>query len=122
MRAYYAHCLALYDTHQEARDLETIKALGWEVINPNAPGVNEQVVALKQAQADYMLLFRDMLAPCDVLVFRSLPDGRIPSGVFCEIGYAKEMGKPVLELPSQMHARGITKEQTREYLLEVGYR
>ncbi len=34
MKIYYAHPMSLYGTLQEKRDIETLKALGFEVVNP----------------------------------------------------------------------------------------
>lgn len=36
MKVYYAHCMTIYDTPQETRDLKLLeKDLGYEVLNPN---------------------------------------------------------------------------------------
>lgn len=121
---YYAHCMALYDTMQEERDEALLEQLGWRVLNPNAPEHQEGVKAANardpgnpQAGMNY---FRPLVEKCDILAFRALPDGAIPAGVFLEIEWARAVGRPVVELPSSVLRRGITREQTREYIREVG--
>lgn len=122
-RVYYAHCIAIYDTPQEDRDLETLGRLGFEVYNPNSEAVDLAVVERKAADPDnYMEMFRELVVANDALAFRALPDGRIPAGVAKEIVYAREAGLPVFELPSNMVGRTVSVEETRQYLTEVGYR
>jgi hypothetical protein len=116
MRAYYAHCKVIYGTPQEARDIALLQSLGFEVVNPADKQYEqawaEQGMALKEKFAD----------ECDLIIFRSLPDLRIPAGVAKEIEAFKVRSKAVLELPSGLSCRAITVEQTREYLAEVGQR
>lgn len=123
-RVYYAHCLAIYNTPQEKRDIETLEALGFNVINPNCPETAEMVRVLKeQGRDDYMrAVFAPMVKDCDAVVFRGLPDGRVPAGIAGELEYASEYGRPVIELPSAVLSRTMTVAQTREYLKESGQR
>jgi hypothetical protein len=58
----------------------------------------------------------------DVLAFRALPHGDIPSGVAQEIVAALEAKMPVFELPSMPASRFISVEETREYLYDIGQR
>lgn len=112
---YYAHCMALYDTEQEARDIELLALkLRWLVINPNEESFQ---IGAKEHGMKY---FKPYVQNCDVLAFRALPDGAIPSGVHLEIQWAREANVPVIELPSSVLRRGLTREQTREYIREVG--
>lgn len=123
MKVYYAHCIAIYNTPQEARDIDTLRQLGFEVYNPNNSEVDATVKRLKAEQnTNYMDIFWELIATQDALAFRALPDGAVPAGVSKEIGMAERMGKPVFELPSALGRRTITLEQTREYLAEVGQR
>jgi hypothetical protein len=121
-RVYYAHCIALYDTQQEGRDIDTLTGLGWVVVNPNQPKIECEVQRRKELGVNYMLIFRDLIKTCDIVAFRALPDGSIPSGVHKELGYATELALPVIELPSSISRRGLTREQTHEYIAEVGKR
>jgi hypothetical protein len=125
MKVYYAHCMALYDTPQEKRDVQTLKLdLGWDVLNPNCPEHRcGAVQAREEAPHDphaSMLYFKPLVESCNLLAFRALPDGAIPAGVFMEIKWARDAGIPVIELPSGVRRRGLTREQTREYIKEVG--
>jgi hypothetical protein len=122
MIVYYAHCIALYNTPQEARDLETLKALGFEVFNPNTPEIDEKVRRAREVSPNYMELFREYVMGADALAFRALPDGRIPSGVVTEIEFALFYDKPVFELPSNLYSRYMALNATRAYLREVGQR
>ena len=36
MKVYYAHSMGLYNSPQEARDIETLENLKLEVLNPNS--------------------------------------------------------------------------------------
>jgi hypothetical protein len=111
---YYAHCMALYDTAQEKRDVELLGRLGWEVRNPNC------IVDQVGAKTKGMEYFKSVVQRCDLFAFRALPDGAIPSGVYLELQWAREANIPVIELPSSVLRRGIDREQTREYIREVG--
>jgi uncharacterized small protein (DUF1192 family) len=139
MKVYYAHCMAIYDTPQERRDFNTLVLLGFEVVNPNSPEINERCDALRteirhwnanadaDASPDYFrdagkevmdTIFKPLVEFCDAVVFRALPDGSIPAGVARELEWAKG---PVLELPGGIR-RFLTVAETRQYLHEVGQR
>ena len=124
MRIYYAHCQAIYGSPQEVRDLETLKALGFEVLNPNSP---EHIAMATTMKADgraerVMDYFSSLVFQCDALAFRALPDGAIPAGIAKEIETAKKLKRPMVELPSCIIRRVMTVDATREYLAEVGQR
>ena len=68
-----------------------------------------------------MTYFLNEVGASDLLCFRALPDGRIPAGVAKEIQCAREHGIPVIELP-RLNGRTMTVEDTREYLMDSGYR
>jgi hypothetical protein len=116
LTVYYAHPVSLYDTEQEKRDIQTLEGFGFEVCNPNCTACAE---LYKEAGMDG---FQQIVATKDALAFRAFPDGAIPAGVLKEIMFAREAGKPVIELPSAVLRRGLTKQQTREALLEGGER
>ena len=115
MLIYYAHCIAIYNTAQERRDLAALTMFG-NVINPNSKECSDRY------KAQGMAYFQQFSATCDAVAFRALPDGSIPSGVATEVQWFKDAGKTVLELPSQFLRRVLTVEQTREYLREIGNR
>jgi hypothetical protein len=113
---YYAHCIAIYGTPQEDRDVATLRALGLEVFTPNSEE------CARGYQALGMEFFRDLVAKQDVFAFRAMPDGSIPAGVGRELEWAKLYGKPIIELTSGSRRRLMTIGETREYLKEIGKR
>jgi len=131
MKVYYAHCKSIYGTPQEQRDIELL-ARSFDVLNPSDPSVREALEQWKAnhrppsrypaPEANVMDFFCGLVDTCGLLAFRALPDGRIPAGVHKEIMHARESGIPILELPCGLLWRGISVEQTREYLHEVGQR
>lgn len=119
MRVYYAHCLSIYDTPQEQRDLQIMDDLGWEVYNPNN---DECSAGYREKGMDF---FFDLLrnGNFDAVVFRAIPDGRIPAGVMKEVNFASNnIGLPIIELPTNLRGRDMNVEQTREYLRLCGHR
>lgn len=147
MRIYYAHCMAIYNTPQETRDVDLLESL-FEfgvVINPNTPEIKAEC---NQIRVDYNYLdirsvdvpgcpggcyatasdavmyriFKPLVQDCNLLAFRGLPDGTIPSGVAQEIAWARQELIPVIELPSAITRRTLTLDATREYLKEIGQR
>lgn len=119
MKVYYAHCISLYGTKQELRDEELLKKLGYEVLNPNTKEHRDKCLFKGRATMDYFLR---LVATCDVVAFRALPDGKIPAGVYKELLKAQTMGIPVIELPVNPVLREMSIEHTRAYLTEVGRR
>ena len=115
MKCYYAHCQSIYDTPQEKRDIEILEALGFEVINPNLPEHQKECKTFHNPMA----YFERLAKSCNVLAFRALQDGNIGAGVVQEIKCFEGL---IIELPSRILQRGLTVEQTREYLREVGQR
>lgn len=139
LRCYYAHCVAIYESPQEERDIDRLLTLGFDVINPNSPYFGDRCAEIKRIFSvayaqDYLdageaimdLVFKPLFdgldSAMDLVAFRALPDGRIPSGVARELLWARLAGIPVIELPSNVSERGMTVDSTREYLREVGYR
>lgn len=113
---YYAHPISLYNTPQEARDIATLEMMGFTVLNPNGA---EHDAGYKAHGMDY---FQDIVSRCNVLAFRAFADGSIPAGVVKEIGFARQAGLPVIELPAALTRRSLSVEVTRETLSELGYR
>jgi hypothetical protein len=108
--------MALYNTPQEKRDVALLESLGFEVVNPNTPACD------RMAKKYGMAYFTKFAVECDALAFRGLPGGAIPGGVAKEIYWFKEAGKPIIELPTFALRQQLSKEDTREYLHEVGAR
>jgi hypothetical protein len=121
MKAYYAHNMAIYRTPQEARDIALLEKLGFEVSNPGSPEV-EAVMATMPDSNERMAWFEQFSLSCDLIAFRSLPDGTIPSGVAKEIEWFRAQGKPVIELPSLAMRRILDVPATKAYLAEMGQR
>lgn len=125
MRIYYAHCLAIYNTHQEHRDLATLRALGFEVLNPNQAHIARTVAELKaKNDPNYMEYFNGLISTCQAFAFRALPGwgAMIPAGVAKELEFARSIGLPIIELPGAPEHRTMTLEATRAYLAECGQR
>lgn len=116
MKVYYAHCLAIYNTPQEKRDVSLLESLGFEVVNPNSEECSE---GYKREKMDF---FKRFSKECDLIAFRATPHGRIPAGIAKEIEMFEQEQKPVIELPSQRVRRVMSVEETREYLREIGQR
>jgi hypothetical protein len=118
MKIYYAHCMAIYNTPQEKRDIITLANLGFDVINPNKR--KHDIECKKRDRSmDY---FVELVKSCDAVAFRANPDGSITSGVFMEVEIARSKGMPVIELPSSILRRQMTYKETKEYLQEIGER
>lgn len=117
-KLYYAHCVGIYGTPQEERDMELLREMfpDWEVVNPNC------IEFSKGYEERGMEFFQDLVLAYDACAFRALPDGAVPSGVATEVIWFRQQKKPVIELPSAFTRRVMTLEQTREYLREVGQR
>jgi len=124
MKMYYAHSMALYNTAQERRDVETLETMGFEVVNPNSQIVTEGIEQFKKEypMANYMNYFDVLMNSCDAIAFRGNPDGKIGAGVWYEIKHMLISNKPVMELPTIMTTRELSVEDTREYLRLVGQR
>jgi len=117
MYIFYSHPVSVFNTELEIQDLVLIgrcfpRAI---VVNPNSPEHNLQY------KEKGMVHFLDKIRFCDILVFRATPEGKITAGVMKEIQTAKAYNLPILELP-YVADRGLTVEETREYLIQVGAR
>ena len=116
MRVYYAHPLDIYNTPQESKDIQELKNLGLYVVNPNTVQHSEGY------NFEGMKYFENVVKSCTSLAFRALPDGRIPAGIAKEIAWALEVGLHIIELPYWNTERIMTVDETRKYLIDVGYR
>lgn len=125
MKIYYAHCMAIYNTPQEKRDIYLLEGLGFEVENPNMPkhqNAAKNILDSGLTEAEVMKYFTLNVKFCDGLAFRSLPDGRIPAGVSKEIKTMRDKNGLVFELPRGLVDRVMSVEETIEYLMEKGQR
>ena len=115
---YYAHGMYLYGSAQEARDIELLTGMGFDVVNPSDP----DYAAEAKLHGNSMNYYKELVRKCDGLAFRASPDGLITAGVFCEIQEMQTKGGPVIELPSMMKRRSLDIGQTVAYLHEIGER
>jgi hypothetical protein len=117
MKIYYAHCMAIYDTPQEERDMTLLYELfpNAEITNPNNPMCD---AGAKEFGMDY---FKSLVEAHDLIAFRALPNGKIPSGVWKELEWAGEFGKMIIELPC-FTGREMSLDDTRFFLKEIGQR
>lgn len=125
LKVYYAHCMAIYDKTQEKRDIELLESLGFEVVNPNTPEIQQGIkdyISHYPEKTDYMVFFYDIIRSCDVLAFRANYDGKIAAGTGNEAMFALTIKIPVIELPSMLKSRVMDVESTRQYLHEIGQR
>lgn len=124
MKVYYAHSMHLYGKPQEKRDIELLQKLGFEVINPSEKEYCDQCAYLKaNGHGDTIMeYFKEIIDSCDVVAFRSHPDGKIPSGVGVEVKHAINTKKPVFELPTLINSRFMELGETRQYLELLGER
>jgi len=114
LKCYYAHCTSIYNTKQETRDINTLKKLGFKVINPNSSDSD------KKYKTVGMAYFLRLIESCDILAFRAALSFEIPAGISKEIEHAKNINLPVIELPTRTLSRSMSVEATREYLVESG--
>jgi hypothetical protein len=123
---YYAHFMGIYNTPEEKRNIKTLESLGLEVYNPNVLILSNQFKAALDSGTDYVVAFDEVflskVRDCEVFAFKALPDGRIPGGVAMELECAQRHDKIIIELPSGMAARKMGKDDTREYLKDIGQR
>lgn len=114
--AYYARPISLYNSPQDLRDIETIKQLGFEILNPNKEELQ------KRHATEGMDVFYEAVSECDVVFFRSFPDLKISAGVQGEINKAIELNRIVIELPTLTEQRSLSVQDTRNYLKYLGHR
>jgi len=116
LKAYYAHPVILFGSKLQEKDIESIKDAGFEIVNPSDKEKQEGYIKYGM---DY---FKDLVKESNVVFFRSFFDGSIGQGVYKEINWAIEEGKPIFEMPRRIKNRELSIEDTREVLLECGRR
>lgn len=123
LKCYYAHTMTSYGSTIEAKDIETLESLGFEVENPNQYKHQSgcDAYARKHGWDKVMHYFADVVDECDLVAFRSLPNGDILSGVAFEIAHAIKKDIPVIELPCSISERSMEYPETRQYLIELGH-
>lgn len=123
LKCYYAHTMLSYGSTIEARDIETLETLGFEVVNPNTPEIAGEVAVYvsQHGPSRVMEFFDQIVKQCDLLAFRSVPNGDILSGIASEINSAIFYNIPVIELPCSLEARMLDYPKTKQFLIEVGH-
>lgn len=115
-KAYYARPISLYNSHQDFRDIQIIKDLGFELLNPNKEELQSRY------KTEGMNVFLEAVKECNILFYRSFPDLKISAGVQKEIDEAIKNNCIILELPTLIENRVLSVEDTRNYLKYLGYR
>lgn len=123
MKIYYAHPINLYGTPQEKRDVKLLVEMGFEVINPSYVAYQSEYQMRKENNdPNPFRFFKELAVETGNAAFRAFPDGTIGAGVYGEIMAVKQAGGLVIELPSMLECRGLSVDQTRAYLKELGAR
>jgi len=122
MKIYYAHCKAIYGTPQEVRDIQLLKSLEFEVLNPNEEQYQKGYLLHQEFKTAPMRYWEELMESCDAVAFRALPGGHMAAGLGTEVDRALKIGMPVIELPSFCFRKTMELEATRQYLREIGQR
>lgn len=122
-KCYYAHTMLSYNSTIEEQDIATLEKLGFEVLNPNQEWAQKECneYAGKYGKEYVMQYFNTLIDQCDVVAFRSNPDGNILSGIASELKYTLAVNKPIIELPCSLEQRMWDYPKTKKYLIEVGH-
>ena len=123
LKCYYAHTMTSYGSTIEEQDLELLKKLGFEIINPNTDKISKGVDKYIDFHGANKVMgyFEKIVAECDVIAFRSIPGGRLLSGVSAEVQIALELHMPIIELPCSLQTRMMDYPETKQYLIELGH-
>lgn len=124
LKCYYAHTMTSYGSTIEREDISLLRDLGFEVINPSDTKYSEGCKAYSEKYGwdKVMDYFKKVISEeCDMVAFRSLPNGQILSGVAAEVQHAIQIGYPVIELPCSIKTRCMEYPETKQYLIELGH-
>lgn len=123
LKCYYAHTILSYGSTQEEMDIKLLERLGFEVINPNTPEIENELeqFIIDHGKRRTMDFFTDIVSDCDLLAFRALPNSEILSGVAVEIMYARDHDMPIIELPCSLDSRVLNYPETKQFLIEIGH-
>lgn len=123
LKCYYAHTMTSYNSTIEKQDIELLESLGFEVINPNQEKYQKGCKAYTDVHGwnRVMEYFENIVSECNIVAFRSLPNGQILSGVAAEVKYAKLNNYPIIELPCSLEKRYMEYPETKQYLIELGH-
>lgn len=123
LKCYYAHTMVSYNSTVEEKDVELLNYLGFDVINPNIQehrnGLDAYV--LKNGKQNVMQYFAEIVKNCDVVAFRSNPDGSILSGIGAELETAFDLNIPIIEMPNFSCRKFMNYPETKKYLTELGH-
>ena len=109
MKAYYARPITHYNTESDKKALCFLRGLGLEIEDPNQ---EKYQVAYKEKG---MEVFLEAIDTCNLLVFRSLWNGKVTAGVLKEVSHAYHNNIPVMEYrPTISNTREMSVEETRK--------
>lgn len=120
MKIYYSHPKTYKNSKEEAQDIKLLESRGFEVENPYNPKFSDLW------QTEGIGFGKTLVEMCDRVAFRPLSNGKISAGSVKELGWAKELGKPILEMPSgtnfdesSLESRLLTIDETVEFFSTV---
>lgn len=121
MKVYYSHPKTYKRSNEETEDISLLESLGYEVENPYDPKFSDIW------QTEGIQFGKTLVEMCDTIAFRPLSNGKIGAGVGKEIGWAIELGKTIIEMPSAspfdagtFHERVLSIDDTVEFFNTVG--
>lgn len=103
MQVYYSHPKTYKGSKEEAEDIKKLELEGYTVENP----YNPKFADLWQTEG--IAFGKSLVDMCDAVAFRPLSNGKIGAGVGKELGWAIELNKPIIEMPS---ANFVTDEES----------
>ena len=123
LKCYYAHTMVSYNSTIEQKDVELLNCLGFDVINHNTQEHRDELNAyiLKNGKSNVMQYFTEIVKNCDIVAFRSNPDGSILSGVGAELKTALNLNIPIIEMPNFSCRKFMNYSETKDYLIELGH-
>ena len=121
MIVYYSHPKTYKNSAESEQDIGLLEALGYGVISPYDPKFSDLW------QEEGIKFGKVLVDMCDYVAFRPLSNGKIGAGVGKELGWAIELQKPILEMPSAfpfdentLKERLLSIDETVEFFNTIG--
>jgi hypothetical protein len=118
-RIYYAHCIKDYDTDKANQNKESLRNMGFQVIDPSIKLYDSKVNKMRKegkTSAEIMDFFLGVVGNCNHLAFALTDEGKVSAGVGKEIEIMKQKGGTIIQMPNLNSLEVMSIEETRNYI------
>jgi len=119
-KIYYAHCIKDYGTEKAEGHKNTLRSLGFQVVDPSSDFFVSKVREMRsqgKSSKEVMNFFLDEVKKYQYLAFSVADNGKVSAGVWKEINTMKKNKGMIIQMPDFNSLRPMSIKETQNHIL-----